>query len=305
MTGGMSRGEYSTRGRSDRALDTIAETLAAAAHLAPDGRGRLLARHTLAGWPGIVHGGGLVALLDGGAIALGGVALPRVVDARLIAPVPIDTALILEGHAADDAVRLSVLQDGRTLTSSAISALDPRAASPATAWRGGDDGSSLPMSEHCLACGALNPLGLQARLRFDDAGVWARLEPRAPWRDREGRPHPALAPVLLDEIAWWLGALVAKEGGLTNRIRLTLWEPDARWSAPLTAAGRFDAVTPMDKQRIFWRTETALTAADGTLVATASVVFRGGVDYSAPQMAYFRPRTPPEVFSRMFPNYAR
>ncbi len=160
------------------------------------------------------------------------------------------------------------------------------------------------MSEHCLACGALNPLGLQAALRFDDTGVWARIEPRPPWRHRDGGVHPALAPVLLDEIAWWLGALVAKEGGLTNRIRVALLEPDATWSAPLVASGRFDAVTPVDRKRIFWRTETALIAADGNPVATATIVFRGGADYSTQQLAYFRPRTPPETFARMFPDYA-
>ena len=33
-----------------------------------------------------------------------------------------------------------------------------------------------------------------------------------------GGLHPALAPVVLDEIAWWLGALAMREGGLTNRI---------------------------------------------------------------------------------------
>ena len=83
-------------------------------------------------------------------MALGRAALPRVVDARLAAPVPIDTALTLEGHADDDAVRLAILQDGQPLTSGAISALDARAGVPAPTWRGGDDGASLPMSEHCL-----------------------------------------------------------------------------------------------------------------------------------------------------------
>jgi len=67
---------------------------------------------------------------------------------------------------------------------------------------------------------------------------------------------------------------------------------------------RFDAVTPVDRKRTFWRTETALIAAHGNPVATASIVFRGGADYSARQLAYFRPRTPPETFARMFPNYA-
>jgi hypothetical protein len=43
----------------------------------------------------------------------------------------------------------------------------------------------------------------------------------------------------------------------------------------------------------------------GEPIATASIVFRGGAEYSERQMEYFRPRTPPEVFHRMFPNHAR
>jgi hypothetical protein len=63
-------------------------------------------------------------------------------------------------------------------------------------------------------------------------------------------------------------------------------------------------VTAVDRKRSFWRTETALLGADGSVIASASIVFRGGADYSAPQMEYFRSRTPPEIFRRMFPNYA-
>ena len=40
------------------------------------------------------------------------------------------------------------------------------------------------------------------------------------------------------------------------------------------------------------------------LLATAAIVFRAGADYSARQMTYFRSRTDPEVFARMFPAYA-
>ncbi len=287
----------------DRPLDTIAETLDSAAHLAPDGRGRLHAPPTLESWPGMVHGGGLVALFDSAAVALGRGAAPRILEGRLTSSVPTETALVLEGGADDGAIRLAIVQDGQTLSSGTISALDAALGSTPAVWRGGDDGWPLPTSEHCLACGALNPLGLQAGLRFDDEGVWARIEPRAPWRAPGGRLHPALLPVLLDEIAWWLGALVMQEGGLTNRISVRLLQPDATWSAPLIAAGRFDAVKPVDRKRTFWRTETALMAAAGAPVATASIVFRGGADYSARQMAYFRPRTPPEIFRRMFPDY--
>jgi hypothetical protein len=134
--------------------------------------------------------------------------------------------------------------------------------------------------------------------------VWAQLTPRTAWRAAGGRLHPALAPVLLDEVAWWLGALVMKQGGLTNRLAVSLRDPDAPFEGPLAAGGRFADVTPIDRRRTFWRTESTLSAASGILLASASIVFRGGVDYSERQIPYFKPRTPPEIFRRMFPNYS-
>jgi hypothetical protein len=169
---------------------------------------------------------------------------------------------------------------------------------------GGREGWPMPLSDQCLACGARNPLGLQLGLRFDDEGVWACFLPREPWRRPDDRLDPALAPVLLDEVAWWLGALVTKEGGLTNRISVTLLHPDAVAPGPITAIGRFADVTPVDRRRVFWRTRSGLLAADGTLLASATIVFRPGVEYSERQMSYFRSRTDPEIFARMFPAYA-
>jgi hypothetical protein len=273
--------------------------------LGRDGHGRFAAPQPLQSWPGIVHGGGLVALLDEAAAPLGRPAGPRLLEGRLTSSVPIETQLPLEGHADDGAISVAILQNGQPLTSGTITALDGAPAKPAAPRQPEREGWALPMSEQCLACGADNRLGLQAGLRFDDEGVWARWAPREPWRMAGDRLHAALAPVLLDEIAWWLGALLMKEGGLTNRISLRLLRPDAPFAGPLFAAGRFADVTPIDKKRTFWRTETALLGADGALLATASIVFRGGADYSARQMEYFRPRTPPEVFRRMFPSYAR
>src|SRR5258706_585260 len=71
MTGDMNAREYSTWSRAGRTAQTVPQGMAAAPRLAPDGRGRLLAPPPLQSWPGIVHGGGLVALLDAAARALG------------------------------------------------------------------------------------------------------------------------------------------------------------------------------------------------------------------------------------------
>lgn len=247
-----------------------------------------------------------MALLDAAAAALGGGSRPRLLEGRLISSVPIERDLDLEGHADGGAVTVTILEAGQPLTSVTLTPRDADAAPADRPWIGGGRGAGwpLPLSDHCLACGARNPLGLQLGLSFDEEGVWARLQPREPWRAPAERLHLALASVLLDELAWWLGALVAKEGGLTNRIRLTLLRPDTPFRGPLTAAGRFADVTPVDRKHTFWRTRSALLGADGELMATASIVFRAGADYSTRQMAFFRARTPADIFRRMFPNYA-
>jgi hypothetical protein len=302
MAGGMNPREYSTR---SRARETVADVLAAAARLEPGGRGRFFAPATLQSWPGIVHGGGLVALLDAAARAIRRDERPRRLDGRLTSSVPIETTLDLDGHADDGAVTVTILERGQPLTSATITRDEIGAAGPDPGWRlDGREGWPLPLSDQCLACGARNPLGLRLGLRFDETGVWARFVPRQPWRRPGDRLDPALPAVLLDELAWWLGALVTKEGGLTNRISLTLLRPDAGAPGPLTAVGRFDAVAPVDRRRTFWRTHSALLASDGTVLATAAIVFRAGADYSTRQMSYFRSRTDPEIFARMFPNYA-
>jgi hypothetical protein len=304
MAGGMNSREYSTRSRARPGADTVGRVMAAAARLAPDGRGRLLAPPELQSWPGIVHGGGLVALLDAAAHALGIGDGPRRMESRLTASVPLQTALDLDGHADDGAVTVTVLDRAQPLTSVTIRAGRPEDDTVAPGGHAdGRTGWPMPLSDQCLACGAQNPLGLQLGLRFDADGVWARFSPREPWRRPHGRLDPALAPVVLDEIAWWLGALVAREGGLTNRIDVTLWRPEADVPGPVTAVGRFADVTPVDRRRTFWRTRSALLAADGTALATADIVFRAGAEYSERQMAFFRSRTDPEIFARMFPNH--
>jgi hypothetical protein len=197
---------------------------------------------------------------------------------------------------------VTIFEGAQALSAGAVAGFESDGRAGCAAWAGGGRGWPLPSSDQCLACGALNPLGLKVQLSFDEDGVWTRFEPGRSW-STEGALDPALMPVLLDELAWWLGALVSKEGGLTNRIALQIHRPDAP-AGPLIGAGRFDAVEPLDRRRAFWRTETALMSGDGALVATAAIVFRAGPEYSARQMEHFRMRTTPEIFVRMFPNYA-
>jgi hypothetical protein len=284
------------------APDTIARAFEQALHLPGAGPGRMEAPRLLQSWPGIVHGGCLVALLDAAAARLGRPPGPRRLEGRLTSSVPTESVLEIEANHADGIAGLTISQGGHILTSGTVAALETeRLDAP---WWGGARGVTLPMSEDCLACGARNPLGLQVALAFDDEGVWARLEPRRPWRLHDERLHPALVPVLLDEVAWWLGALVMKEGGLTNRLAISIREAELPADGAVVAAGRFDRVAPVDRKGTFWRSELALGTAAGKVLATASIIFRGGPEYSTSQMPYFRSRAPVDVFRRMFPNHA-
>jgi hypothetical protein len=286
-------------------MTTIAAALGRAVRVDGDGRGRFEAGVELSSWPGIVHGGALAAALDEAGRRLGGGDGPRRVEARLTASVPIASALALDGEAREGGAAVSLVDRGQPLSMATVAALGaPAAEAPEPPWRGGATGFALPTSETCLACGAGNSLGLQLALAFDDEGVWVRTIPRAAWR-ADGGLHPALAPVVLDEVAWWLGALVMREGGLTNRIAVELLDPEALVAADgeIAAAGRFADVVAVDRRKTFWRTAVALTGPDGRPLARAAIVFRGGAEYSERQIPYFRPRTPPEVFRRMFPNH--
>lgn len=286
-------------------MTTIAAALGRAVRVDGDGRGRFEAGVELSSWPGIVHGGALAAALDEAGRRVGGGDGPRRVEARLTATVPIAAALALEGEARDGGAAVSLVDRGQPLSMATIAALEaPGTAAPAL-WRGNAAGFTLPTSETCLACGAGNSLGLRLALAFDDEGVWVRTTPREGWRTA-GALHPALAPVVLDEVAWWLGALVMREGGLTNRIAVELLDPGALVAADgeIAAAGRFADVVAVDRRKTFWRTAVALTGPGGRLLARAAIVFRGGTEYSERQLPYFRPRTRPDVFRRMFPNHA-
>jgi hypothetical protein len=292
-------------------MTTIAAALGRAVRLDGDGRGRFEAGAELAGWPGTVHGGTLAAALDEAGRRLGGGDGPRRIEARLTASVPIASALALEGEARDGGAAVSLVDRGQPVSMATMAVLDaPGAAAPAPAtapapWCGNAAGFTLPTSETCLACGAGNSLGLRLALAFDDEGVWVRTAPRAGWRAAGGL-HPALAPVVLDEVAWWLGALAMREGGLTNRIAVDLLDPCALVDAgaEIAAAGRFADVVAVDRRKTFWRTAVALTGPAGRSLARATIVFRGGAEYSERQIPYFRPRTPSDVFRRMFPNHA-
>src|SRR4030095_14023642 len=126
----------------------------APATLAPDGRGRFAAPAVLQSWPGIVHGGGLVAILDAATRALGMPAAPRVVEDPIPSSVPIATALSLEGGAREGGASVTILQDGQTLSSVSVSVLASDPAPVRAPWHGARTGWPLPMSARCVPRGS-------------------------------------------------------------------------------------------------------------------------------------------------------
>ena len=244
-----------------------------------------------------------MAILDAATRALGIPDAARVVEGRLTASVPIATELVLDGRAHEGGASLTVVHEGQTLSSASVSVGPAPEPAPA-AWRGGAAGWVLPMSEDCLACGSRNPLGLQTALRFDEDGVWARLTPRTPWLVEPGRTHAALAPVLLDEVAWWLGALTMREGGLTNRIQVTLGAAALPAGGPLLAAGRFSRRRAGRPQAHVLAHAHGAARRGGQRCSrrrtSSSEVGRSTRPGRCPTSSCARSAT---SFSRMFPNY--
>jgi hypothetical protein len=148
MAGGMNPREYSTRSRARPTGPTVGDVMAAAAKLEADGRGRFLAPPLLQSWPGIVHGGGLVALLDSAAAALGPGGAPRRIEGRLTSSVPLDTPLALEGHAEGGAATVTILDGSQPLTSATVTPGPVEEPAPDPAWRaGGREGWPMPLSD--------------------------------------------------------------------------------------------------------------------------------------------------------------
>jgi len=169
-----------------------------------------------------------------------------------------------------------------------------------------DDGAErhpLPISRTCFACGTDNALGLRAQLAFDADAVRGTWQPRAPFRQADGTLAPAALTTLLDEAAFWLGALATGESGMTTELRVALHR-SVPFEAPITVSGARAAVRPRDDDTRYQ--ETAIVArAGGEIVATARITFvavRGAARRLVSGMLTIND---PESVRRVFPAYTR
>src|SRR3990170_4615437 len=115
---------------------------------------------------------------------------------------------------------------------------------------------------------------------------------------------PAALTTLLDETAFWLGALATGESGMTTDLAVTLHGP-VPFGAALTVSGRRAAVRPHADDRRYWDTEVAARDAAGALVASARITFvavRGAARRLVTGMLAINDA---DVVRRVFPAYAR
>ena len=246
------------------------------------------------GLPDMAHGGSVLALFDGAADLDG----PRRVRAHYLKRVPLATPLMLRRVEVEGCARFDLLDAGRTtLVDGEVSPISPSIVPPAVTGRG----EPLPLSASCFVCGTDNEIGLRASMTFDDDAVTGTWQPREGFRTPDGAVAPVAITALLDEAAFWLGALATGESGMTTVLDVTLLRP-VRFGVPITIAGDRHRVVPRaDDPRYL---DTAIVALDtGEPVASAKITFVA-VRGAARRLSSWLARTnPPEIVRRVFPAY--
>jgi hypothetical protein len=247
----------------------------------------------LSGLPDTAHGGTVLAAFDALAKAEG----PRRVSGTYRRRVPLDVALPLS-PVNGDGWRLLDPTGAVLVEGDVISASDP-APSPAPAPDGGDP---LPVSSTCVACGVDNALGLQAELRFDDERVWTRWTARGAAARADGSLAPIALTTLLDEAAFWLGALASGESGMTTELSVTLHRA-VGFGEPIVVSGARGRTRARDDRR-YWETEVVAVDTTGHVVASASIVFVAVRGAARRLLGGFLARSSPATLRRIFPTYA-
>jgi acyl-coenzyme A thioesterase PaaI-like protein len=253
----------------------------------------------LQGLPETAHGGSVLAVFD----ALAEAAAPREVSGTYHRRVPLGVPLALQqareesAHtfALSDPSSKNVLVEGRVMLGVNGEGAANGAASTSRL--------PLPVSRTCFACGTDNELGLRARLGFDDDTVGATWEPRPPFRRADGTLAPAALTTLLDEAAFWLGALATGESGMTTELRVSLHRP-APFGAAITVSGSRAAVRPRGDDPRYQETSIAAYA-DGRVVATARITFVAVRGAARRLVTGMLAMNDPACVQRVFPAYMR
>ena len=287
------------------AMTRIDDVLSEGLSLNADGLGRLTLAAALQGFPETAHGGGVLAALDLAAARwINPATTPRTISVRIQKTVPLATPLPLMAQGSPTGATLTLGDEGSPL---AVALVKVTAPEPAPSWVGWgappEKGLNFPTARGCLACGSENPMGLRVQLRFDDRWVWSECRPPEVYRTSDGRIAPALHTVLLDEMAWWLGALASGEAGVTTDLAVTLYRPAQPWGEALLAIGPRDRVAVAGERGHFWKTESVVLASDGRLLASGVITFAGSRAYSRRLIPKLLTTNPPERLRPIFPRY--
>jgi len=284
------------------------------------------------GLPDTAHGGSVLAAFDAFAGLLG----PREISGAYLRRVPLATPLRLARGRVDGAHTFVlseddvVLVDGRVAPAAAAQAgggpgplRDPLllrgtgrnapsrsgAGSVASVVEKGprpaaDTAHPLPISRTCFACGVDNPLGMRVQLEFDDAEVRGAWRPRAAFQTSDGALATAAVTTLLDEAAFWLGALATGESGMTTDLAVTL-HARLPFGAALTVRGARAAVRRRPDDGRYWDTEVVAATEDGRPVAAARITFVAVRGAARRLLGGLLAMNDPALLRRVFPSYVR
>jgi acyl-coenzyme A thioesterase PaaI-like protein len=256
------------------------------------------------GLPDTAHGGSVLAAFQ----TVAGIAGPQEVRGVYRKRVPLGTPLRLTVAPRNGGVACRLFDDADAIL--VDGGVDPvadasSAAAPAAALASDDaTGDPLPVSSTCFACGLDNRLGLQAQLRFDDARVWGRWAPRETAAAPDGTLAPIALTALLDEAAFWLGALASGESGMTTELAVTLHRSIA-FGVPIVVAGARGRTRARDGDGRFWETEVTAADVSGRIVATGRITFVAVRGAARRLVGGLLALNAPDVLRRVFPAYAR
>ena len=256
---------------------------------------RLTLDPRLAGLPETAHGGSVLAVFH--ALAGGAGRLEIRGNYRKRVPLATPLRLTLTRDRGEPVCRLFDA-DGAVLVEGDVR---PASDTPPAPMPAGDAGEPLPVTSTCLACGVDNALGLRAQLVFDDERAWTRWTPR----ETEARPDGSLAPIalttLLDEAAFWLGALASGESGLTTELSVTLHREIA-FGETIVVTGARGRTRARDDGR-YWETEVTAADTSGEIIASARIVFVAVRGAARRLVSGLLSLNPPEILRRVFPTY--
>jgi hypothetical protein len=249
------------------------------------------------GLPHTAHGGAVLAAFHALAKTSGPQRISGVYHKRVPLGVPLQLLAVPYPHRVEF----------RLLDGSHTTLVDGRVEAAGTempaAMSGGRTARRLPVSSTCFACGVDNPMGLRVQFAHDDATVWGLWKPSDAFRVDDGQLAAVALTTLLDEAAFWLGALASGESGMTTELVVVL--PAAVPFGPaITVAGSRALVRARADDPRYWGTEVGAWDESGRLVAAARITFVAVRGAARRLAAWLLPVNPPEVVRSVFPTYA-